>query len=248
MMVIGHRGSPHEALENSWSAFEKAIESGAQRIELDVQLTRDGELAVVHDENLLRTSGVDAEILKLNSDEIRKIPLNNGEAIPFIEEVIERILPRIELNIEIKGNTTYEAEKVAELVLNSKRQDRVIISSFRRAPLEFLAEQYPELSLACLWGPDLEWPYFAHYNPLVFMSACRSKILHPWVGYVNEEVMDQARLRGWKVFAYAGYLGPDERQGREELWSYLDACGIDGLCTNFPREMKAWLVNREKLI
>jgi glycerophosphoryl diester phosphodiesterase len=248
MIVIGHRGSPHEALENSWSAFEKAIEAGAQRIELDVQQTKDGELVVVHDENLLRTAGVDAEIIDLNGEEIRKIKLNNGEAIPFIEEVIERILPRIELNIEIKGNTTEEAEKVAELVRASKREDKVIISSFRRVPLEFLANQYSDLSLACLWGPDIEWPYFAHYNPLVFMSACRAKIFHPWVGYVNEEVMDQARTRGWKVFAYAGYLGPDERQGREELWSYLDACGIDGLCTNYPREMKAWLETREKSI
>jgi glycerophosphoryl diester phosphodiesterase len=241
MLVIGHRGSPLEALENSWAAFERAIEVGCERIELDVQRTKDGHLAVVHDESLLRTAGVDLEIADLDRSEIAKIKLNNGEPIPFIDEVVERLLPRVELNIEIKGDSAEDAELVAQLVKASGRTEKVIVSSFRRTPLEYLASEHPDLTLACLWGPEATWPYFAHYNPLVFMNLCRAKILHPWVGYVNEEVMDQAKNRGWKVYPYAGYLGPDERVGREELWAHLQACGVDGLCTNYPLEMRAWL-------
>src|SRR5688572_26145240 len=105
MLIIGHRGSPHEALENSWAAFERAVEVGCERIELDVQRTKDGHLAVVHDESLRRTAGIDREIIELDRAEIAKLKLNNGEPIPFIDEVIERLLPRIELNIEIKGDS-----------------------------------------------------------------------------------------------------------------------------------------------
>jgi glycerophosphoryl diester phosphodiesterase len=241
MIVIGHRGAPHEALENSWSAFERAIEGGAERIELDVQLTKDGELAVIHDENLLRTAGMDKVIAELTRNQVERHKLINGEQIPFIDDVINEILGRVELNIEIKGDTIYEAERVAELVLASPHSEKVIISSFQRQPLDYLAQNYSELKLACLWGPYTWWPNIAHFAPPVFMQSVSAKIFHPWVGFINAQMMDEARRRGWTVYAYAGLLGPDERIDRESLWTKLLSLGVHGLCTNYPRELKAWL-------
>ncbi len=57
MLVIAHRGANKEALENSWTAFAKAIDAGATRIELDVQLSRDGHAVIMHDDHMLRTTG-----------------------------------------------------------------------------------------------------------------------------------------------------------------------------------------------
>lgn len=239
MLVIAHRGANREALENSWSAFERCIEGGSQRIEFDVQMTKDGELAVMHDYDLVRTCGNSGVVADLTRSELSKIKLLNGEAIPFLDEVVDKLLPRVELNIEIKGNTGGDAAEVARLVKDHAQRAKVIVSSFHSTPLEYLSQHYPEITLACLWGDVFEWPSFSHYSPLVFMQRVGATIVHPWTDYVTEEFMDQARNRAWQVFPYASFNG--EEQDREGMWSYLKTLGVDGLCTNYPRELRAWL-------
>jgi glycerophosphoryl diester phosphodiesterase len=242
MIVIGHRGAPYEALENSWTAFEKAIEGGAQRIELDVHLTRDHQLVVMHDETLKRTAGHHDALQDLDRHDLEQMQLLNGEAIPFLDQVIDRLLERVELNIEIKGNDDSTAREVAKLLHAHPLRDKIIVSSFYQPPLEFLAWKYPSIQLACLWGDgELHWPFFGSFAPPVFMQACQAKIFHPWIGFLSDSIVDAAKNRGWKVFPYAGYLNGDERQGRELIWSRLYSWGVDGLCTNYPRELANWL-------
>ncbi len=239
MLVIAHRGANREALENSWSAFAKAIECGSARIELDTQLSKDGQMVIMHDADLMRTCGHPARVSDLTRAELEKIKLLNGEAIPFLDEVITKLLPEIELNIELKGNTPQDAAEVARLLQNNPLHSKAIVSSFYSTPLEYLAQSHPELSLACLWGDVFVWPNFSHYSPLIFMQRVGASIIHPWTDYVTAEFMDQARNRGWKVFPYASFRGEDD--DREGMWAHLQTLGVDGLCTNYPRELKAWL-------
>ena len=70
MKVVAHRGACTEALENSWEAFRKAVELGADRIELDVHLTADNHIAILHDEDLRRTAGLDKTLRQLTRKEI----------------------------------------------------------------------------------------------------------------------------------------------------------------------------------
>ncbi len=243
MKVIAHRGACMEALENSWTAFELAVVCGAERIELDVQLTADDSLVVMHDESLRRTAGHDGQLSKLTRSELTQHRLLNDEPIPFLDEVVERLAPRIELNIEIKGASTVAADEVGKIVRRFQACDQVVVSSFAREPLEYLAVNYPEIPRACLWGNVLYWPNIAHFSPPVFMSVAQSRIFHPWVKYLTPEVANWAKSKGWTIFAYAGRA--DEAEDKEGLWSYLQAMGVDGLCTNYPREMRAWLATNQ---
>ena len=240
MLVIAHRGANREALENSWSAFELAIAGGAARIELDVQLTADGHAIVIHDDQLERTTGVRAQVSRLCRADLAKIRLSNGEAIPFLDEVVERILPRCELNVEIKGPSEPLARVTRDLLEHNPRRDAVIVSSFNWEPLVWLSRNAPSLQRACLWSRDtFSWPFFANLAPTVFLERARTHVLHPHVNLVDEHLMDQAAARGWTVYAWSSMAG--EEHNREGQWSVLKTFGLHGLCTNYPRQLKTWL-------
>lgn len=244
MLVIAHRGANKEAFENSYSAFDKAVEAGADRIELDVQLTSDDELVVVHDDLLAHATGENRRVSTSTRADIAKLKLRNGEAIPFLADVIDRYLPQIELNIEIKPPSAQAAEMVARLIKGRSDADKVIVSSFLPEPLLHLADHHPFVKIACLWGDVFRWRDCAFFAPVNFMARCRTKIFHPWTSYLTENVMDQARARGWIVYPWVGMKGED--RDKEDLWTYLTALGVDGLCTNHPRELRQWLKRREE--
>ena len=160
MQVIAHRGANREALENSWSAFELAVDGGALRIELDVQLTADGHAAVMHDDDFSRTAERPGRLSALTRAQVAKIKLRNGEAIPFLDEVVAKLLPRIELNIEIKGRSTELARVVAETVANFARIDLLVnnagVAPKVRADLLDAGEE----SFDRLYAINLKGPFF----------------------------------------------------------------------------------------
>ncbi len=239
MLVIAHRGANKEAFENSWTAFEKAVEAGSQRIELDVQITADGHLAILHDDSLRHCTGHHGHISKMTRASLEKLTLRNSEPIPFLDEFLKRFLHRVEVNIEIKPDSMEVSEKVMEELSSYDYRERVIISSFRADPLIYLADNHPEVKIACLWGDYVKWRQASYFAPLNFMQRCRTKIFHPWTRYLNAKVMDQAKARGWIVYPYVGMK--EEDKNREDLWIYLASLGIDGLCTNYPREFARWV-------
>ena len=240
MLVIAHRGANKEALENSWSAFAKAVECGAQRIELDVQLSKDGHAVIMHDDDMFKTTGQHVHISRLERSELRSIKLRTGEPLPFLDEVIERLLPQIELNIEIKGESERLAAVVANLVAKNPRRERVIVSCFQAPPLVWLRRNAPEVQRACLWSLDTySWPFFATLAPTVFLEIAGTNILHPHTSLVDYNLMDQAAARNWRVYAWAEMVGEDH--DREGLWTTLKTFGLHGLCTNYPRELTQWL-------
>ncbi len=241
MQVIAHRGANKEALENSWQAFELAVQGGAQRLELDVQLSADGHAVVMHDDDASRTTGRPARISQMTRKELAKIKLINGDPLPFLDEVVARLLPRIELNIEIKGKSEDLARVVAEAVVNHPRRAAVIVSCFQAEPLVWIYRHHPVVQRACLWSlPDtFSWPFFAVLAPQVFLDKAGTNILHPHVGLVDFNLMDQAGARGWRVYAWATMAG--EEGDREGLWTALKTVGLHGLCTNYPRQLKNWL-------
>lgn len=240
MLVIAHRGANREALENSWSAFEKAIDGGVQRLELDVQMSRDGHAVVMHDDSLSRFTKTDALISQMDRRDLAKVILNNGEALPFLDEIVERLLPQVELNIEIKGPRPELAEVVGRLVGLHPLRDKVIVSSFHVEPLVWIQDHFASLQRACLLARDhWNWPQFASYAPLHFLNLTGSRILHPEVTMIDENFMDQALARGIQVYGWVSMEG--EEEDREGLWTVLKTFGVHGLCTNYPRQLVRWL-------
>lgn len=241
MIVIGHRGANREALENSWSAFEGAVEGGAERIELDVQISRDGHPVVMHDDSLFKTCHRKALISQLDRAEITQIPLSNGEAIPFLDQVIETLLPRVEINIEIKGPRIDLAAQVAQLIRSHPKREKIIVSCFHIEPLEWFRDYCDVIARACLLASDhWNWPRFASHSPLNFLKLVDAHIIHPEINLIDENFMDQVQCRGIKVFTWASMVG--EEKDREGLWAVLKTFQVNGHCTNYPRQLKRWLM------
>lgn len=244
MLVIAHRGANKEALENSWKAFDKAVDIGASRIELDVHLSRDGQVVINHDDSLARTASAPGRISELTLGEIKKMRLKNGDTIPLLSEVVDRYLAKIELNIEIKGTSETLAKAVCDVVGKHPLREKIIVSCFQTEPLVWIRNHFSEVRRACLWSSDTwRWPMFAVMAPQVFLDQCGTNILHPHTSLVTQNLMDQAAARNWEVYAWANMVG--ENANREAIWTALKTYGLHGLCTNYPRELISWLKEAE---
>ncbi|MGO4957708.1 glycerophosphodiester phosphodiesterase [Luteococcus sp. Sow4_B9] len=148
--VWAHRGASAVAPENTMSAFRKAIELGADGIEIDVQRAADGTIVVIHDETLDRTTNGTGRIVETRWEDMAGLdasagdPAFAGEPLPRLTDVLELLAPtQLVLNIELKdGNEPYPGmdAQVAELVRAAGMTDRVVLSSFNHVQFAGSAE------------------------------------------------------------------------------------------------------------
>src|SRR5262249_28320691 len=136
--VTAHRGDARAAPENTLSAMRKAIESGADYAEMDVQLTADGEAVLLHDRDLMRVAGVPRRLDEVSFAEVRQLdvgswfdPAFSGERVPTLAEVIDLCRGRIRLNIELKvfGPDRRLAQKVADVVREQHLESDCLVTS-----------------------------------------------------------------------------------------------------------------------
>nr|WP_297071585.1 glycerophosphodiester phosphodiesterase family protein [Thermococcus sp.] len=127
ILVLGHRGYSAKYPENTILAFKKALEAGADGVELDVWLTKDREVVVIHDERIDRTSNMSGSVKEMTLEELREADFGNGERIPTLEEVFEALPEDAIINVELK-----DAEGVKETadIISRHNPDRVMVSSF----------------------------------------------------------------------------------------------------------------------
>ncbi len=146
--IVAHRGAMDEAPENTISAFDRAVTYAIDGIELDVQLTSDGELVVYHDEDLERISGTKQAIADIDHDDLRRLDWGGwfaeafrGETLPTLQETLDRFATRTRLLIEIKsfendrrtGRSLDIAARVLELLnerIRPKHDENIFILSF----------------------------------------------------------------------------------------------------------------------
>ena len=137
--IFAHRGASAYAPENTLEAFSMAMEQGADGIELDVQLTKDGEAVVIHDETIDRVSDGKGYVKDYTLKELKAFSFNNhmetyaGTRIPTLQEVLELVKPgEMKVNIELKTGIFWYPdieEKVLEIVTKNEMESRVIYSS-----------------------------------------------------------------------------------------------------------------------
>lgn len=160
--VYAHRGASAYAPENTLPAFRLAEEQGADGIELDVHLTKDGELVVIHDEKLDRTTNGTGLVKDYTLAELKTFCADNGmpgfadARIPTLREVLEQVKPgRMLVNIELKtGILWYEGieKKTLDLVAELGMQDRIIYSSFNHYSIAEVRRLAPDAQTAYLFG------------------------------------------------------------------------------------------------
>ena len=163
MKVFGHRGYSGMYPENTMLSFQKAADTGCYGIELDVQLTKDGQLVVIHDETIDRTTDGTGAVVDYTFEELRRFDasaIKGGthgfQPIPSFEEYCEWVKDRdLVTNIEIKSGVYYYEdieEKTVEMVRRFGLTDRVLFSSFNHASLFRLQQLAPEIPEGLWWN------------------------------------------------------------------------------------------------
>lgn len=223
--VIGHRGAPRLARENTVAAFRAAAEVGADMVELDVRRTADGTLVVHHDAALS-----DARLIV----ESRRSDLPDW--LPDLEAALAAC-EGMGVNIEIKNSPAdpdfdpgdVVAQLVADVVARLRMHERVIVSSFN--PQTVAASRAAGMRTALLVSPEFD---AAAYIDLT--AAAGHAALHPFDTSVTRELIDDAHAAGLAVNVWT-VDDPDRiRQ--------LAAWGIDGICTNVPDVARAAISSR----
>ncbi|MFA4661460.1 glycerophosphodiester phosphodiesterase family protein [Pyrococcus kukulkanii] len=147
VIVLGHRGWIGKYPENTLLAFQKAIESGADGVEFDVWLTKDGEAIIMHDETIDRTSNMRGKQKDMTLEELKKADLGMGQRIPTLEEAVEALPRDALINVEIKDVDA--VERVYEIVTKNN-PERFMISSFEVEALKRYRELDNETTMGLL--------------------------------------------------------------------------------------------------
>lgn len=212
MKIWAHRGASGYAPENTMEAFSEAARRKADGIELDVQLTKDGEIVVIHDEKLNRVSDGLGWVKDHTLKELRKLNFNKtfpeqGAArIPTLKEVYELMRKEDMLvNVELKTSIVfYEglADKVLELTARMGMEDKVLYSSFNHYTLMEIKQKAPGMPTGMLFedgivdapaygkrlGVDALHPIYTHLQHPDFLRQCREEglPLHVWTVNTKE--------------------------------------------------------------
>ncbi len=147
IFVIAHRGGGELFKENTISAFTGVERLGVDAVECDVQVTKDGNLAVMHDPDLMRTAGIDRKIEDLTIEDIKNIKLNGGENIPMLEDVLNAI--HIPVMIELKSMATVKS--ISELFVEKPELlKRSVLISFFHDALLMMKQKFPSITCGAL--------------------------------------------------------------------------------------------------
>lgn len=230
-LVWAHRGASGYAPENTMEAFEKAAEMKADGIELDVQMTKDGELVVIHDETIDRTSDghgwvKDLTYAKLSSHNFNKThPEYENTRIPTLEEVYEWIKGTdLTLNVEIKTGVVFYPDiedRVLDLTARYGIEDKVIYSSFNHYSVRKIKELNPDAKTGMLYSDGIINPVsYGHY--VVNVDA-----MHPALYNLQfEGFMEDCRKHNRKVHVWT--------VNKEEYMRMVCEMQVDAMITNYP--------------
>lgn len=249
--VIAHRGASKDAPENTLSAFALAIKQGADMIELDIRLSRDGQIVVFHDKLLARTSNGEGKLDQLTLAELKRLDAGSwfdaqqfaGETIPTLREVLELCAGHIMLNIEIKKDAISRTDDLVERRLVGLLEEynmiaHTMVSSFNTLTLVRLKQLAPKLSTALLYGNTVR-------------TNLRPKI--PIYGYQAYQMVLRTRadsLNIRKNLVTRGFLKRSQETGvrihpftvdEPKLMKKLIRRKVNGIITNVPERLIHWL-------
>lgn len=237
ILVLAHRGYSHIYPENTMLAFRKALEAGADGIETDVQVTKDGVLVLIHDDDVSRVSDGTGRIKDLTYEELLKFdfgimkgPQFKGEKIPTLQELLDLVKDKdILLNIEIKyGSFLYEGieEKTYRMVKKNGLLEKVIFSSFNHYSCHDLKEIDRDCKTGILYSDGI-------YKPYKYAEELPADAIHPYRLLVNKQIVDACHRRNIKVNVWT----VDDFKEAKMLMDM----GVDCIMTNKPKEMMEFL-------
>lgn len=221
MLKIAHRGARGYEPENTLQAFQKAIEMKVDGIELDVHLSSDGHLIVIHDETIDRTTNGKGFVNSLSLQELKDFRIENKHQIPTLSEVLNLVNQQCFINIELKGVGTANAvAALIELYISEKdwTYDSFLVSSFDWEYLKQIDSLNPKISIGVLTETDIE-------SAIAFAKKIKAKAIHPDFHLLNKENTKQMQETGFQVFPWT----VNEKEDIAKIKTY----NVNGIISDF---------------
>lgn len=234
-IICGHRGAAGHAPENTLAAFRKGRELGADLLELDVQLTRDGQVVVIHDYTLDRTTNGRGEVQEHTLAELKALdagswygPSFAGEQIPTLEEVVAWAKGKAKLSIEIKCRPSTIGD-LPERVVNICRSHAIVeetmVISFDHIAIRRVKEREPNLAGGIIF-------YARLVDPIAAARAAMADVLNMASQFISPDLCELAHANDLAVQC----LMNDPREAR-----LLVEMGVDVIDTDYPDRVRAAL-------
>jgi glycerophosphoryl diester phosphodiesterase len=232
-MVIAHRGASSYAPENTLAAFDLAIRMGVGHLELDVHATSDGQLVVIHDDTVDRTTNGRGPVASHTLAALGELDAGSwfgsefsGERIPTFAGVLERYRGRAHIHTEIKGRSADLSRRTVDLLRRHGMIEQVTITSFQAARLEETRAYAPEVPTGWLVA-EVTDEIVARARVMGLTQLCpRASVLTP-------ELTRRLHAEGFVVRAWG--------VATEELMRRVVTAGADGMTVNFPDTLIAYL-------
>ena len=234
--ITAHRGASKEAPENTMAAFQKAIDDMADCIELDVQMTRDGYIVVMHDTSTYRTTGVAGNITDMTYEEVKKLDAGYwfsekyfGEGVPLFEDVLKLAKGRIKLNVEIKSSadSSIVAQKVVALIQQYSMERECVITSFDYNALLAVKDITQDIQTGYILS--VAYGKFYQNDGVDFFSVNAS--------FLTKRVVDAIHNTGKQVYAWT--------VNNDTSIKNLANKGIDNIITDVPVTAREVVYSRE---
>ncbi|MGH2592002.1 MAG: glycerophosphodiester phosphodiesterase [Anaerolineae bacterium] len=237
---LAHRGASTYAPENTLAAFRRAAEMGADGIELDAKLSRDGAVMIMHDATVDRATDGSGRVSDLTLVELKRLDAGSkfdrqfaGERIPTLAEVIDAVGDRLLINVEL---TNYASRgdglefKVIDLIVERGLVDRALVSSFNPLSLRKVKRAAPQIVCGLLTKPGLR---FTLRRALLAWLIPGLDARHPYFSMIDANIVRKVHARGQKVNTWT----VNEEAGMRRM---IDV-GVDAIITSRPEVLKRML-------
>lgn len=240
MLTVAHRGASGYAPENTIASFDKAIELKADFIEIDLQLSKDGQLVVIHDDSVERTTNGKGNVRDLTYHELRNLDAGtwfhesfSGEKIPTFDEVLDRYVERCGLLIELKSPALYPGieQKVADVLssrgLIGNRQSNVIIQSFDTNSMKLFRQISPAIPIGVL----VKFTPRGISNAQLADFKSYADYVNPNKRLVTKKLISRIHEQNMKIIPYT-------IRDRKTAQAFMQL-DLDGITTDYPDYIKS---------
>lgn len=222
MLKIAHRGARGYEPENTLKSFQKALDLNADGIELDVHLSSDGNLIVIHDDTIDRTTNGKGLVNTFSLSELQSFLIEDQYKIPTLKEVLDLVNKKCLINIELKGLGT--ASKVVALIEEyiaekDRNYSHFIISSFDWNMLLETSNLNSNIAIGVLTEEDLD-------KALAFAEVIKARAINPDYVLLNEEKTKKIQDKGFLVLPWT--------VNTEEDIQKIKSYNVDGIISDFP--------------
>jgi glycerophosphoryl diester phosphodiesterase len=226
--IMGHRGAPADEPENTLRSFSRALAVGVAAVELDVQLTKDGRLAVIHDETLDRTTNGRGPVRDFTLAELKKLDAGQGEPVPSLEEVFDLVQGKAHLVVELKQPEA--AGALLDFFQKRRAFEFATIISFWHPAVKALKQTEPRLNTGVLLVG-------CPVDPVGLARAADADALILQYAYVTPELVTAAHNHGLLVYVW-------NIDDTKTLKPYL-TMNLDGIGSNRPGVLIEYLQELE---